>query len=151
MLYSRNLQEKYGWPSTKYFKSYIQSFHIINCLYLSDIVDIGEEVYGTSDPMLTGKMVKRKNSHVKNVLMINNIPSLLEKITFDELVMYYFHFNGITFFHTKTNKIKMTMFYKFHITGKEECIRLIDRVKHMNSNHVFIIGMYNGDNTFRFL
>ena len=54
-------------------------------------------------PLLKGKTVRLKQSHVNNLPRIN-IPSLLIlKNSNEEIDMDYFHVNGLTFFHTKTS------------------------------------------------
>ena len=81
-----------------------------------------------------------------------NIPSLLiSKNPNEEIDMDYFHVNGLTFFHTKSKRVKKLTTNRCIGTGRKECFEHIKRITAMYTNRGFSINIYNGDNAFRIL
>ena len=148
---ARLLQEKCGWPSSNDLKSYIRNGQIMNCPYVEDAVDVGNEIYGEPVPILKGKMTQRTHHHVRNMPRVSNTSTILMKNPVDELDIDYFHVNGRVFLHTKSKNIKMLTTHRCHSTGRSECVKIIRSVTRMYSNRGFIIVTYNGDNAFKHL
>ena len=73
----------------------------MNFPHAEDYVDIGEDVYGPLEPMLQGKMIKRKQRNVINAPKISITYAFVKFHPTDELNMDYFHVNGVTFLFNK--------------------------------------------------
>ena len=147
----RNLQSNICWPSSSDLKSYITEGDIITFPYTQDAVDHGNDIYGPQVPLLKGKTVRLKQSHVNNLPRIN-IPSLhISKNPNEEIDMDYFHVNGLTFFHTKSKRVKKLTTNRCIGTGRKECFEHIKRITVMYTNIGFSINIYNRYNAFRML
>ena len=104
----RNFQSNIYWPSSSDLKSYITEGDIINFPYTQVAVDHGNEIYGPQVPSLKGKTVRLKQNHVNNLPRINISSLFISKNHNEEIDMDYFHVNGLTFFHTKSKRVKKT-------------------------------------------
>ena len=98
---SRELQANIARPSSADFKYYIKKGHILNFPHAEDYVDIGEAVYGPLEPILQGKIIKRKQRNGINAPRISITYAFVKFHPTDELDMNYFHVNGVTFLFNK--------------------------------------------------
>ena len=148
---ARVLQERLGWPATSRFIHYINNGHILNCPITEDDVRRSELIYGPPIPILKGKTVRNRPSHIPPIKPIHLPNNIVQQHSQDELDMDHFWVNGTPFFHTKSHNLNFITTYKCDSTGKSESIRHIDKATQLYANRGFAIVAYHGDNAFECL
>ena len=95
------LQAHIGWPATEDFKRIVSKNLLLNCDVTVDDISRAVAIYGQSEPMLKGKMVRRRPEHVADIPRVALPPMITEHHASDILDMDFFFMNGLGFLYTK--------------------------------------------------
>ena len=87
---ARILQAHIGWPATDDFKRLVSDNLLLNCDITVNNISRAVAIYGPSEPMLQGKMVRRRPEHVADIPRVPLPPMITEHHPSDILDLDFF-------------------------------------------------------------
>ena len=143
----RRYQGLLGWPSTSYFKTYVNKNLILNCNINVDNINISENMYGLATPILQGKMRRKKPTvHSKYEKYLYLLQYQREKNL--HIYMEFFYINDLILLHSKTGKTNLLSVKSLTSIGATSFIKALDEIKTKHETIGFKITDYYGDNEF---
>ena len=144
---AQRLQQKLGWPSLEQFKHIIGNNLVRNSNITIDDIDRAQFLFGTSTPLLKGKMTRSPNSR-ERIPRVSIPPSILTYHRKVKLHVDFFFVNKLPFLHTKSEDLNFLTVQSGQTRSKAAILEGISKVIEIYHSRGFKVVAVHGDGEF---